>query len=101
MKFTYKRHTSTGRYKSFDHERHDIKLKKKVVGHIKEASHFSNLDGFGIMLATKKSPTTEEPANFKWVFLKRRFKTAQEAKVFLDENFQELTAQHDLYSFED
>ena len=99
--FTYKKHIPVGRYRSFEEEQHDIKLKKKVVGHIAEAGHFSGKTGFGISLAVKKEATKEEPASFRWANLKARFNNADEAKAFLEKNFDAIIKQYDLHSFED
>ena len=38
MNFTFKKHAKTGRYRSFDYNHTDIKLKGKVVGSINEGT---------------------------------------------------------------
>ncbi len=96
--FTYKKYIPVGRYRSFEPEHHDIKLNKKVVGHIS----VNRLDReFIVSFAIKKESTKEDPAPFKWVMLKTRFKTADEAKEALAGRFTDLVKKLDLYSFKD
>ena len=97
--FTYKKHRHSGRYRSFEPEFHDIKLKAKKVGYIAEPAHFSKEQGYGISFAVKKDPTREQPAPFKWVSVKKRFSSVEDAKAFLVEHFDELIKELDLYSF--
>lgn len=99
--FTYKKITREGRYKSFEPEQHDIKLKSKVVGQISEASHTSSKTGFGISFSIKRKPTKENPAPFRWWSMKTRFGDVAEAKAFLRTYFKSITNEIDLYSFED
>ena len=99
--FTYKKHIATGRYRSFESERHDIKLKKKVVGHIYENGHFDKWQGFKVHLAVKKEPTKEQPAPFKWVVVKQIFVSADEAKAWLAQNYERVIKELDLHQFED
>lgn len=98
--FTFKKNIPTGKYKSFETESHEIKIKRKLVGHINQPSHFSNEEDFYVMFSIKKEATKNSPASFKWITLKRRFKTADEAKTFLNKNFERLTKQFDLYYFD-
>ena len=37
MKFTFKKNIPTGRYRSFERDYHEIKLKNQVVGNINES----------------------------------------------------------------
>lgn len=98
MKFTFKKEIPTGRYSSFELEKHDIKLNKKVIGTINK----SQKDGlFSISLAIKKEVMKENPAPFKWITLKGRFDTAEEARQLLLKNTDLIVQKYDLYSFED
>lgn len=97
--FTYKKHQHSGRFRSFEVEVHDIKLKARKVGYIAEVAHLSQEQGYKISFAIKKAPTQEQPAPFRWVNVKTRFTNAADAKAFLVEHFEELIKELDLYSF--
>ena len=99
--FTYKKITREGRYKSFEPEQHEIKLKGKVVGQISEESHTSSKTGFGVSFSVSRQPTKENPAPFRWLNLKTRFEDAAEAKMFLRKHFDNIMGALNLYSFED
>ena len=99
--FTYKKTIHEGRYRSFEPEQHEIKLKGKVVGSISEAFHTSGRTGFGVSFAVSRQSTKENPAPFRWLYLKTRFKDAAEAKAFLRQHFDNITGALNLYSFED
>lgn len=89
--FTFKTEKSTGRYRSFYPDQHLIKLQGKEVGTISD-----DLD-HKIRLMVKKEPTKEDPAPFRWAYLKGTFPNLMEAKYFLQANFEKITTQFDLY----
>jgi hypothetical protein len=95
--FTFKKVILTGRYRSFEAESHDIKLKRRLVGHIKLAPDAGQ---FKIMLAVKKERTEESPCNFKWITFKARFNSAEEARQWLKARNSILQEKYDLYLFE-
>ena len=99
--FTFKKTIHEGRYRSFERERHDIKIKGKVVGSISEAHHTSITTGFGVSFAISRQPTKENPALFRWWNMKTRFGDAAEAKAFLRQHFDNIVGALDLYSFEE
>ena len=99
--FTFKKTIHEGRYKSFEPEQHEIKLKGRVVGCISEASHTSSKTAFGISFSVSRQPTKENPAPFRWLNLKTRFEDATEAKTFLRKHFDNIMGALNLYSFED
>ena len=90
-KFTFKNNRSTGRWASFDPESHLIKLGGHEVGSIGEIAsrravtpeEKANVGKFAVRFAVKKEPTTENPAPFKWVKVKRVFDTADQAKEWV------------------
>ena len=99
MSFTFKTVKETGKYASFFTPQHNIKLKKSVVGEIMQTRNRD--DEFKIRLAITKEPTKAEPAPFKWITLAAKFETLEEAKVWLNKNFNRITSQFDLYGFTD
>ena len=98
--FTFKKIIWEGRYRNFERERHDIKIKGKVVGSISEAHHTSITTGFGVSFAVSRQPTKEDPAPFRWWSMKTRFDNAAEAKAFLRQRFDNIVGALDLFSFE-
>jgi hypothetical protein len=98
MKFSFRKVIQAGKWRSFQEECHEIKLNKKVVGRIK----WSREDGlFLISLVVKKNVTKEDPASFKWITLKGRYNTAEEARQMLGKNIDIILQRYNLYSFEE
>ena len=98
--FTFKTNKPTGRYRSFEVDEIEIKIKRKVVGYIRVLSQHSMAGPFQIRLAIKKEKTKENPAPFKYITLNRKFATVPELKEFLNTNEGVIRVQFDLYSFE-
>ncbi len=98
MKFTFKKHKKEGRFKSFELDGTDIKLKKKVVGLINETRDYHK---YRVQFAVKREKTEDSPAPFKWVTLKKIFIDEEEARKMLIENTDSLCSQFDFYRFED
>jgi hypothetical protein len=48
----------------------------------------------------KKEPTVEEPSDFKWVGLKKKFDTEPEARQYLKDNFDRIVPLN-LYQMEE
>lgn len=96
MNFTFKKHVKTGRYKSFDHDCTDIKLKGKVVGSINEGSNRK----YRISFAIKKEKTEEDPAPFKWARLQAVCDDEDHARNIIRKHSAELQEKYDLYSFD-
>lgn len=95
--FTFRKHQAVGRYRSFETEYSDIKIKGMVVGCIAEAEHFSKVDfeeRFSIRLMVV-DPV--ERKGFKWITLKKKFGSDSSAREFLKSNFERITNQFDLY----
>ena len=82
-KFTFKTHHPTGRYRSFDHDYHDIKYNKVVVGSIaNELPHKISLQVMKDDIMEDGSPNCK----WKWIKLKKEFTSVEEAKKFLNDN---------------
>ena len=83
MKFTFKTEKPTGRYRSFFSENHDIKLKKKKCGSIVDRT-------WDIRLIVLKDDIMEDGnanCEWKWITLKKKSESLQEAKDWLNVNF--------------
>lgn len=86
LKFTFKKCIKTGRYRSFENDSIDIKVKGRVCGNIAELSHFSPNSGkYRIGFMVERQPTEQDPAPFKWVWIKKLFDTENEARSFVTE----------------
>lgn len=85
MKFTFKANRPTGKYRSFFATTHDIKLKGEVVGEID--------DNLTIRLMILKKDINEDGnpnCKWKWVKLKKKSSTLEEAKEFLNSNIDKI-----------
>jgi hypothetical protein len=93
MKFTFKTDRPTGLYRTFNQPFHYIKLKKIVVGYIWHEAPFT------IRLKVIKSDIKEDGnpnCIWKWIKLKKESTSLQEAKDFLNERIEGLTARYNL-----
>lgn len=97
MKFTFKTDVPTGKWRSFDSPYHNIKLKKKKIGNIDDNKpHY-------IRFAVIKKDINEDGnlnCEWKWIKLKHKSESVQDAKDFLNENIDEILLTFDLYYFE-
>ena len=93
MRFTFKTEKSKGKYRSFYLDTHYIKFKKKVVGTISDRD-------WHISLMVKKEKSEEDPSPFRWITLKRKSNSLQEAKIWLNEAINLITEKYDLYELE-
>lgn len=100
---TFKIHRPTGKYRSFELPHVDIKLNKKKCGSITPDGRFTtSANGYCVMLAVK-----DATSRFKWVTFKARFNefdshtSIENAKQWVVENWSKLTADRDLFFFED
>ena len=98
MKFTFKKDVPEGPYNSFEMGSTDIKLKKKVVGHISERRPDYQ---WTVSFAIKKEKTKQKPAPFKWIKLIHPFESEKRARKFCQDHADEIINKYDLYSFED
>jgi len=95
--FTFKTEKSTGRYRAFYSDNHAIKLNKIEVGFIDdEFEHMIHLR----VLKDDPKTSTNPNCKWKWIKFKQKFKTLQEAKTWLNENFDLICNTFKLYSEE-
>lgn len=93
MKFTFKTTKPTGRYRSFGHPYHEIKIKRIVVGAIDHKT-------WKIRLIVKKEDILEDKnpnCPWKWIVLKKESASLQEAKDFLNKYAEEIMQKWNLY----
>ena len=84
IKFTFKTEHPTGRYRAFNCCYHYIKLKKKQVGSISDESpHEIRLMVIKLDIMEDGNPN----CTWKWITLKNKFTSLDEAKKFLNINF--------------
>lgn len=89
-KFTFKRNPPTGRYRSFEQESQDIKIKGKIVGTINEQKGFSEW---------KVSFVIEddiEKCGWRWIRLARKFTSWKTAREWCNLNFLNINQQFKL-----
>lgn len=90
LKITYKKDYPTGKYRSFSSKSIDIKLNSKKFATIGEKSVHDRSDrkNWGIQICV----TNDRASNckWKWVFVKTRFDTPEEAKVFIESNIEKI-----------
>ena len=98
MAFTFKKEPREGKWGWLQKKNIYIKLNQKKVGDIFEETHGGV---WGITFFIKKEPIKEKPADFKHVTLVKRFETSEDAKIFLNEKFNTIINEFDLYQFED
>ena len=94
MKFTFKKYIPTGRYRSFERDYHEIKLKNQVVGNIKESRKDYK---FSIRLMVDKKDITEDGnPNCIWknIIFKKKFNKVDEAKEWLNNNFDRINVEY-------
>jgi len=95
--FTFKTTKPEGPHKSFHPSQHDIKIKKKIVGYIADAEPFT----IHLMVIKKDIMENGNPnCDWKWISLKKESTSLQEAKDFLQENFDPITIRFNLYRME-
>lgn len=95
-KFTFKTEKSTGSYSSFFPDTYHIKLNKKKVGSINDRDWKIRL-----MIYKDENNTDDNPnCPWKWITLIRKSNSLQEAKQFLNDNFDEINAHYKLYQLE-
>lgn len=90
--FTFKTEKSTGRYRSFYPDTVYIKHNKKVVGMFDE--------DFNIRLMIEKKDINENGnpnCSWKWITLKKKSSSLDEAKSFLKENYSKIVELYNLH----
>jgi len=90
-KFTFKTEKSTGSYSSFYNDTHYIKLNKIECGTISDdEKHIISLQ------VIKDDINSDENKNceWKWIKLNKESQTLQEAKDFLNANFENINSKY-------
>ena len=94
MKFTFKRNKQNGRFSSFYDVEIDIKYKTKIVGNVTDKSPYQ------IRLMIRKEKTTDDPAPFKWIALKKSFESLEDCLNWLRDNTTAICSKYDLYEWD-
>ena len=97
-KFTFKTIKPTGKWKSSLYHVILIKLNKKECGSI-DATHPHKIR----LMVVKDDINEDGNTNciWKWITFKSEFKTIEDAKSFLNENFITITSKYNIYLSED
>ena len=96
--FTFKTDKPTGKWKSFRKSTYHIKIKRKCVGYIDEdAPHRIGLRVIKKDLMEDKNPNCD----WKWIRLKKEFTSVNEAKTFLQKNYEAIIKKFNLKMMED
>ena len=83
--FTFKTNKPEGRYKAFSNPSHDIKMSKFVVGKI---THKTWKINFMVIKDGIKFKDDNDNCKWRWITLKRESESLQDAKDFLNRNYQ-------------
>lgn len=98
MNFTFKTEHPTGRYRSFDHDTHDIKHNKQVVGEIVHGAPFT----IRLMVEKSKEELKTKPnCSWRWIKVKKEFASLDEAKQWLKTNHDQIIKQVKLHHIEE
>jgi hypothetical protein len=94
MKFTFKKEKATGKWKSFDHDWHWIKLKKKEVGTISDSPPFHIR-----LMVIKKDINEDGNPNcvWRWITLAKESNSIGEAKDYLNNHIETIMELCELY----
>lgn len=95
-KFTFKTTKPTGRYKAFEENEYSIKMNNKEVGTICNNS-------YDIRLMVVKNDINEDNnpnCIWKWITLKKKSSSLEEAKKWLNDNFEEINKLYNLHQLE-
>jgi len=96
-KFTFKTKKPTGKWRAFSSPFHYIKYKGKQCGRIEHDFPHK------IRLTVIKDDINEDGnpnCSWKWVRIKIEFDSVQEAKIFLNENIEQIFERMNLHFFE-
>jgi hypothetical protein len=93
MKFTFRTEKPTGRYRSFGNDGHIIKIGKNEVGLIADESWKIRL------MVVKNDPMEDGNPNcsWKWITLEKESSSLQEAKDWLNANFDALNNKYKIH----
>jgi hypothetical protein len=94
MKFTFKTDKPTGKWKSFEHAFHHIKLKGVKVGSIDDVAPFT------IRFQVDKADINEDGnpnCSLKWIRLRKQSTSLQEAKEFVNRGCDEILVRYKIH----
>jgi len=98
MAFTFKTKQPEGKWKSFYKPTYHIKLNKKEVGLINaDLPHKIRLQ----IIKTDLNEDGNPNCSWKWITLKKESSNLQEAKDFLNSNFEAVLRQYNLHLQDD
>lgn len=102
LKFTFKKQPAeTGlRAVGNPYQSTDIKVNKKIVGHIAAPNWRSKDYVWKIRFAVKREPTSDNPCRFKRISFKKTFDEESDARQWIKDHAEGLS-DLDLYYFED
>ena len=79
----------------------DIKINKKVIGYLSAPTWQTKDNKWGINFSVVKPEPDENPnCKWKWIAVKTRFETENEAREFVKENIEAISKRYTLYSLE-
>jgi hypothetical protein len=97
-KFTFKINAPTGRFRSFSSTFCDIKLNGIVVGNIIEIKSIPCTFRIGFMVTKKDIMEDKNPnCEWKWIWIKHKPHTIQDAKDFVTKYSKEIQEQYSLH----
>lgn len=81
----------------------EIKVDRKVVGHITPPNWQTEGHDWGVSIAVKREPTPDSPCPWRWVRFKRRFPSEPDARQFVVDKLAWALEKHrfELYAFEE
>ena len=94
MKFTFKTHKPTGRYRSFFKPDHSIKLNKcecGTIGH--EPPHRIRLQ----IVKDHEHKDNNPNCPWMWITLSHQSKSVEDAKIFLNEHIDAIMGKYTIY----
>lgn len=96
--FSFKTEKPTGKWKAFDKNRHVIKYKKHEVGAIDDDKPHK----IRLMVMKNETITDNNPnCAWKWITLKKDSESLEEAKTFLNQNFDAIVQKYTLHEMKD
>jgi hypothetical protein len=99
-KFTFKKFIPTGRYRSFEKDSTDIKLKGRICGHISETEHTTYRICF-VVPKTKEEIGEGTNCVWKWLFLKKQYPSENDAREWIIKNADLIRGTFNICTIED
>lgn len=99
MKISFKTNKPTGRYKSFYHDHHQIKVNGFVTGEINSNDFKREFEIRLMVIKNDKYDDGNPNCKWMWITLKYKFQSLQECKDFIKANLGGITTNHDIQLF--